>query len=77
MELSKMENLPENGNKRSISKSNEKHSNYFKRRVTVNNKEKICIIMKLISKTSAITNPGIYSSNFDVQNMARKNQSLN
>ena len=39
---------------------------------TVNNKEKICIIIKLISKNSAITKPGIYSSNFDIQKMAQK-----
>ena len=77
MELSKMEDLPEKGNKRSISKNNKKHSSYFMRRVTVNNKEKIRIIMMLISKNSAVTKPGIYSSNFEVQKMARKTQSLN
>ena len=36
------------------------------RKVTVNNKEKIFIIIKLILENSSVTKTVIYTSNFDV-----------
>ena len=38
--ISKMEDLPEQENKRSISNGNKKRNSYFMRKVTVNTKEK-------------------------------------
>ena len=63
--LLKMENLPERENKISISKSNKKANQLVYEEITVNNKEKIFIIIKLILKNSSVTKTVIYTSNFD------------
>ena len=46
-------------------------------KVTVNKKEKTFVVIKLILRNRAITKARIYSSHFDVQQMAQKCQSPN